>query len=134
MNRITIDTNILVRLLADDDTHQQKTALEVLENADLVAIPTGVLMETVWVLAHSYKLPKAVILAMLRQLIMSVPSIRVRHDEVEAGFSLMEANGDFADGVHAHTGRMMGGNTFVTFDRQAASLLHKSGEDVFLLR
>lgn len=133
MNKITIDTNVLVRLLIDDNTHQQAMAVQTLDSANLVAIPTGVIMETVWVLSYSYKVPKTDILSMLRQLILSIPKIRVIDDEVEAGFLMMEMNGDFADAIHAYTGKRLGGDVFVTFDRQAASLLKNSGTETKLL-
>ena len=45
----------------------------------------------------------------------------------------VEAGGDFADGVIAHEGRWLGGETFVSFDRQAVKLLAAQGEAVKLL-
>jgi len=41
----------------------------------------------------------------------------------EAGLAAMRAGTDFADGVIAHQGRMAGGDTFVSFDRDAAKRL-----------
>ncbi len=47
---------------------------------------------------------------------------------VEAGLALLEAGGDFADGIMAHEGKWLGGETFVSFDRQAVKLLSEQGE------
>ena len=47
--------------------------------------------------------------------------------------SLLEAGGDFADGVIAHQGQWLGGDTFVSFDRQAVALLREQGVATQLL-
>jgi predicted nucleic-acid-binding protein len=52
---------------------------------------------------------------------------------VEAGLTILEAGGDFADGVIAHEGRFMGGETFVSFDKRAVSLISKQGQQATLL-
>lgn len=53
---------------------------------------------------------------------------------VEAGLALLEAGGDFADGVMAYEGAWLGGETFVSFDRQAVELLAAQGQTAQLLR
>ena len=58
MRQIAIDTNVLVRLFVDDDLVQRDKALELLENADSVIVPTTVFLECVWVLTRSYKMEK----------------------------------------------------------------------------
>jgi len=47
--------------------------------------------------------------------------------------ALLEAGGDFADGVIAHQGQWLGGDTFVSFDRQAVALLREQGVATQLL-
>ena len=42
---------------------------------------------------------------------------------VLAGLALLEAGGDFADGVIAFEGDLLGGTEFVSFDQQAVKLL-----------
>lgn len=49
----------------------------------------------------------------------------------EAGLAMMDAGGDFADGVIAYDGAVWG-ECLVTFDRRAASLLAARGETVRL--
>lgn len=58
MRQIAIDTNVLVRLFVDDDLVQRDKALELLESADSVIVPTTVFLECVWVLTRSYKMEK----------------------------------------------------------------------------
>lgn len=38
---------------------------------------------------------------------------------------MLEAGGDFADGIMAHEGARSGGDTFVSFDRKAVALLSR---------
>ena len=52
---------------------------------------------------------------------------------VELGLSLLDAGGDFADGVIAMAGSALGGERLVTFDRQAAALLERFGQKVAIL-
>ncbi len=134
MSSIAIDTNVLVRLFVNDDEAQQNTAVELLEQAESVIIPTTVLIETVWVLNRSYKIPLADILALLRDFVSSVPKLVVQENEIEAGFSVMAHNGDFADGVNAFCGAMLGADQFVTFDKQAARILQETGVKTLLLK
>lgn len=134
MSMIAIDTNVLVRLFVDDDLQQQNTAVELLEAAERIAIPTTVLTETVWVLNRSYRVPIADILALLREFIAGVPKLAVDENAIEAGFVVMERGGDFADGVNAFGGGMLGAEQFATFDRQAVKLLQQSGVETLLLK
>ena len=52
---------------------------------------------------------------------------------VEAGLSIIAAGGDFADGVIAYEGNWLGGETFVSFDKKAVSLLTAQGHPSRLL-
>ena len=46
---------------------------------------------------------------------------------------MLEAGGDFADGVIAFDGEWLGGETFVSFDRKTVKLLSAQGRSVQLL-
>ncbi len=46
---------------------------------------------------------------------------------------MLEAGGDFADGVIAYEGKWLGGETFVSFDKQAVALLTAQGQSARLL-
>jgi predicted nucleic-acid-binding protein len=47
--------------------------------------------------------------------------------------AMLDAGGDFADGVIAYDGRRLGGATFVTFDKKAVDRLMRQGVDARLL-
>lgn len=53
---------------------------------------------------------------------------------VELGLAQLEAGGDFADAVIAHQGQCLGGDLFLSFDRQAVALLHQQEIAARLLR
>jgi len=53
---------------------------------------------------------------------------------VEAGLALLKAGGDFADGVMAYEGTWLGGETFISFDKQAVELLAEQGLATQLLK
>ena len=50
-----------------------------------------------------------------------------------AGLRLLASGGDFADGVIAFGGRLLGSEQLAIFDRNAARLLSDAGEPVLLL-
>lgn len=53
--RITVDTNILVRVTVVDDPEQASLAAELLRTAELIAIPLSSLCEFVWVTMRAYR-------------------------------------------------------------------------------
>ena len=62
----------------------------------------------------------------IRRLI-NASNVVTNRSAVTAGLRLMDAGGDFADGVIAHEGQWLGGETFVSFDRRAVELLSQQG-------
>ena len=124
--RITADTNVLLRALVGDDEAQQRTAVDTLEAAETVAVSSQSLCELCWVLARGYRTARADIAAAIRGL-LATSNIVIDRPAVEAGLAVLEAGGDFADGVIAHEGRWLGGETFVSFDVQAVRLLGEAG-------
>lgn len=123
---LTTDTNVLVRAVVGDDPQQSAIASALLREADAIAVPLPVLCELVWVLRRAYGVADAEISEAIRTLI-DADSVRVDRAAAEAGLALLEAGGDFADGVIAHQGQWLGGERFVSFDRQAVSLLQGQG-------
>ena len=64
---------------------------------------------------------------------METRNVVVNRPAVEAGLSALHSGGDFADGVIAYDGAWLGGETFVSFDKRAVSLLAKQGRRTKLL-
>lgn len=130
--KITADTNVLVRAIVADDEVQSQVAIATLESADLVAISLQSLCEFVWVLGRHYQIPRADIAAAIRRLV-ETRNVVANRPAVAAGLSMLEAGGDFADGVIAYGGNWLGGETFVSFDKKAVSLIAKQGQQAKLL-
>ena len=65
--------------------------------------------------------------------LLAIPKVEVNRPAVEAGLSVLEAGGDFADGVIAYEGNWLGGETFVSFDKKAVALLTSQGQSARLL-
>ncbi|MFP3944362.1 MAG: type II toxin-antitoxin system VapC family toxin [Alphaproteobacteria bacterium] len=131
--KITADTNVLVRAITGDDERQGRTAQAQLETAEVVALPLPVLCELVWVLSQGYRVSPAEIAETVRRL-MNSENVVMDRPAAEAGLVLLEAGGDFADGIIAHEGIWLGADTFVTFDKRAARLMEGQGQSVRLLK
>ncbi len=130
--KISLDTNVLLRLIVGDDAAQQQTAAEALEGAELVAISVQALCEFVWVLDRSYRVARPDISASIRR-ILDMRNVVANRPTIEAGLAVLDAGGDFADGVIAFDGQWLGGETFVSFDRKAVKLVEGQGTPTLLL-
>lgn len=130
--KIGLDTNVLLRLVVGDDEAQQGTAAGALDAAELVAVGVHVLCEFAWVLDRSYGMARTDISAAIRS-ILRMRNVVANRPAVEAGLAVLDAGGDFADGVIAFDGRWLGGETFVSFDRKAVKLLESQGTAARLL-
>lgn len=130
--KISLDTNVLVRLIVGDDERQQRVATETLDDADLVAISVHAFCEFAWVLSRSYGVRRVDISAAIRR-ILDTAAVVVNRPAVEAGLAMLDAGGDFADGVIAFDGRHLGGPTFVSFDMKAVRLIETQGSAALLL-
>lgn len=130
--KITADTNVLVRAVVRDDEQQACAAEKVLREAAIIAVALPSLCEFVWVLRRVYGLDPADIAAAVRAL-LDTANLVVNRPAAEAGLAMLEAGGDFADGVIAHEGNWLGGETFVSFDRKAVALLLEQGGSAALL-
>lgn len=124
--KIIVDTNVLVRFVVGDDDRQASAAVTALESAEIVAISSHALCELVWVLDRSYEVARHDIVDTIRRL-TSAQNVEVDRPAVEAGLAMLEAGGDFADGIIAHEGQWLGGETFLSFDKQAVKLLMQQG-------
>jgi predicted nucleic-acid-binding protein len=119
---IAIDTNVLVRYLADDDPVQSPVAARLIERAmaagESILIPTVVLVETAWVLARAYKVGRA-------ELVRIVDAIvRARHFAFadptlvsRASRAYAAGSADFSDYLVLEEVRMQEGEALVTFDK-----------------
>ena len=130
--KITADTNVLIRAALQDDPRQARQAARVLQQAELVAVPVPVLCEFVWVLRRGYKKSVPNISAAIRRL-MESSNVVMNRPAIEAGLSVLDTGGDFADGVIAYEGDWLGAEEFVSFDSKTVSVLRSQGGRARLL-
>jgi predicted nucleic-acid-binding protein len=130
--KITVDTNVLVRAAVQDDPHQSRQAAKLLQEADSVAVPVPVLCEFVWVLRRGYKKSSSDISDAIHRL-MNSANVVMNRPAIELGLSVLDAGGDFADGVIAYEGNWLGAEEFVSFDSKAVSVLQSQGTRARLL-
>jgi len=128
----TADTNVLLRLVMGDDEAQSLAALEAMESASLIAISVHSLCELAWVLGAGYAMPRQEIASTIRSLVQA-SRVVVNRPAVEAGLRVLDAGGDFADGVIAFDGQWLGADTFLSFDKKVVKLLEGQGIDARLL-
>ncbi len=130
--KITVDTNVLVRAVLQDDAKQAKRAAAILQEASLIAISLPCLCEFVWVLLKGAALKKEQVALAIRAL-LETSNVEMNRAAVEAGLNILLAGGDFADGVIAYEGSWLGGETFVSFDKKAVALLLTQDQPAQLL-
>lgn len=124
--KITADTNILVRPIVRDDAAQAAVAERLLSEAETIAIPTLCLAELAWVLNRLYGRSASEIATVIRTL-TNGRTVKIDNQAVQAGLVVLDAGGDFADGVIAFEGARLGADFFVSFDGSAVKLLTRAG-------
>ncbi len=124
--RITADTNILLRVILNDEPVQAAEARALLEKASLIAVPIPVLCELVWTMRRFQRRSPDEIARAIEAL-LDVATVVTDRPAVEAGLSILRAGGDFADGTIAWQGAAMGGEILASFDRQGVRLVNASG-------
>jgi predicted nucleic-acid-binding protein len=129
--KVTADSNVLLRIILEDDVRQAKAAQALVRKAEAVIVSPASLCEVVWVLSRAYRRENAEIYAALR-LLLSVGNVITDRQTVEAGLAVLQAGGDFADGVLEHAGETLGAASFASFDRDAVKVLKQLGKQAFV--
>jgi predicted nucleic-acid-binding protein len=130
--KFAVDTHVLIRAVVGDDPVQAKKASKLLLNAQLITVALPCLCEFVWVLLRLYRFRASEVALAIRAL-SATANVEMNRPAVEAGLAILEAGGDFADGVMAYEGSWLGGETFVSFDKNAVTLLSAHGLPARLL-
>jgi predicted nucleic-acid-binding protein len=124
---IGLDTNILVRYLAQDDAVQSPVATDVIEfrlteeNPGFISIVA--MVEMVWVLDRAYGLAGREIAAVLERLLQADTLVVENQQEVfTAAMALKEGTGSFADALISVLGARVGCTRTLTFDKTALRL------------
>jgi predicted nucleic-acid-binding protein len=121
---IGLDTNILVRYLAQDDPVQSPVATDVFElrlteeNPGFISVVA--MVETVWVLGRAYDLAHNEIAAAIER-VLQADTLVVEHEQevFTAMIALKDGAGSFADALIGALGAKAGCTMTLTFDKAA---------------
>ncbi|MEO7107188.1 MAG: type II toxin-antitoxin system VapC family toxin [Rhodoferax sp.] len=124
----SLDTNVLVRLVVNDDTLQHAAVRKMLSQhirrAQALFVPITVVLELEWVLRSCYKFGKPAILNVLSSLLQTVELVFESENAVEqALITFEEEAADFADCLHLALARTAFALPFLTFDSKASNQL-----------
>lgn len=97
---VTLDTNVWVRYLTNDDELQARRAMELLEQSDAVFLPKTVLLELEWVLRAAYGVKPADIHKSLLHILGLPMVIAESVGQVTAALDFHAQGFDFADALH----------------------------------
>ncbi len=122
---IGVDTNILIRYIAQDDATQSRRATKFIENECSVDTPgyvgIVVLVEVVWVSESVYGATRREVAEIVRRLLV-IKQLVVQNTEIvwQALYSFELGKADFADCLVMRAAESQGCERVMTFDKQAA--------------
>ncbi len=130
---IALDTNVVVRIVTEDDPEQTEEARELVQQADWLWLPKTVLLETEWVLRHSYDLRREVILLTFWKLLGYRPLRVEDRGAVQRALEWYAGGLDFADALHLASSSQA--ERLATFDKRFANRARRfeEGPEVELL-
>jgi predicted nucleic-acid-binding protein len=112
---VAVDTNIIVRLLTQDDEVQYQKSLEIFQT-QTIFIPDTVILEAEWVLRFAYKFKPVEISTALKK-VLGLPNVNVSNTNlVFQALQWHEAGLDFADAFHL--AQSQNHAEFYTFDEK----------------
>lgn len=121
---IAVDTNVIVRLLMQDDRKQAAYATSLFA-ANQIWIAKTVLLEVSWVLTSFYQYRPDGVRKALEDL-MGLPNVRVEDESAVASALALSAKGiDFADALHLASRPQ--GVRFASFDQAFVRRAQKAG-------
>lgn len=119
---IALDTNVLVRLLVNDEPTEVQAARALLDHAVEtgvhVFVSSVVLCETAWVLRSTYRMHREAVVTGLAWVLAAHPLVvesRVAASRALTAYAT--GRGDFADYLIRETARAHGAHAIATFDR-----------------
>jgi len=120
-----LDTNVLVRIITNDDSAQAARAAAFLRAQERVFIPKTVLLELEWVLRSAYRIGPMTIASALHN-VRRVSNVEIEDEAaVTQALEWYEHGMDFADALHVATaGRE---RRFATFDNRLRRKVRQLG-------
>jgi predicted nucleic-acid-binding protein len=124
---IGLDTNILVRYLAQDDAIQSPKATQIIERRLTAEEPGFIslvtMVETVWVLDRIYCLPAQKTAAAIERMLQADTLVIQNEQEVFTAMMMFRVGrGSFSDALIGTLGAWAGCVSTLTFDRKAARI------------
>jgi predicted nucleic-acid-binding protein len=125
---IGLDTNILLRYLAQDDPTQSPRATEIIarltgQEPGFVSLVT--ILEIAWVLKSLYRRSRQEIANDI-EMVLAADTLEVQNEQqvYDALVALRSGAGSFEDALISSLGIWRGRSTTLTFDEKAAQRLH----------
>ena len=119
---IAFDTNVVVRMLIEDDKRQaaavQEAVLFAEKNSIQILILSEVLIETVLALESIYQCTKVEITQFLETLISTSTFIHPNPNVIRKAIQQYKRGGDFADFVIIEQAKQQGAKNFFSFDKK----------------
>ena len=123
---ISIDTNVLIRDLVEDDAEQVEATRSLLDSLtieDPGFVCREVILEISWVLASAYRFTREQIgEALLRIIGMENLLVETSDDVARSARRYGEGNDDFSDLMILEASRRMGALPLYTFDRRLSRM------------
>ena len=120
---ISVDTNVIVRLLTGDDPSQYKKS-KALFLTETIFISTSVVLECEWVLRYAYDFKQPEITTAFQSL-FGLPNVHLKNPLVVANAIEWHQNGiDFADAIHVAQSEEA--EAFLTFDKSLIKTAKKN--------
>ncbi len=121
---IALDTNILARLVTNDDPVKASQAVALIDTGNALFVPLTVTLELEWVLRGAYSLDKPAIVRSFEAL-LSVRNMNFeRQSDIQQALQYYQSGFDFADALH-HAGTM-GCEALATLDQKFKKLATKA--------
>ena len=112
---IAVDTNVIVRLLTQDDETQYRKSLELFTKNEIMVLNT-VILETEWVLRFAYNFDSTAVSKAFTKL-FGLPNIHISNPDFVAQAIKWHSSGmDFSDAFHLAQCENI--NRFFTFDNK----------------
>jgi predicted nucleic-acid-binding protein len=120
---ISVDTNVIVRLLTGDDSLQFERS-KTLFSTDNIFIPTSVVLECEWVLRYAYNFKQPEITIAFQSL-FGLPNVHLENpSEISNAIGWHQNGMDFADAIHLALSE--GAEAFITFDKSLIKAAQKN--------
>ena len=120
-----VDTNILIRFLIGDDEQQTKKVYKIFKKAESekkeLFVPLLVVLEFIWVLESAYEIHRDEILDSISDLLL-MPILKFEQQSALQQFirSTQANKHDLSDLLIAHSAKINGSETVLTFDKKAS--------------